>query len=185
MKMNSNVSRKSTRGVALIIVLAMLVLLSGLIVAFMNTVTTEQGATQAFSNSTTARQLADNTTNLVIGQIREATTRYTDSATWASQPGAIRVFTGKQSNSKRSLGTEGGYQYEYQGSEDWVYKLYSSENMRVKGGDFLPDKPGMKDEIETIKNWAKNPDTKKYVDLILHPRFIRQEVPAFHAHIFG
>ena len=174
MKMNSNVSRKSTRGVALIIVLAMLVLLSGLIVAFMNTVTTEHGATQAYANSTTARQIADNTTNLVIGQIREATTRYTDSATWASQPGAIRVFSGKQGSNRIPLGNEGTYGYEYKsGTDDWVYKLYSSENMRVKGDDFLPDKAGMKNEIETIKNWAKTPDTKRYVDLnepVLTPR---------------
>ena len=166
MKIHFKAKVQSTQAVALIIVLAMLVLLSGLIVAFMNTVTTEQGATQAYANSVTARQIADNTTNLVIGQIREATTRYTETATWASQPGAIRVFSGKQSNNKVGMPPENGYQYEYKsGSDDWVYKLYSSEKMRVKGDDFQPDKAGMKEEIEVIKKWATASDTKKFVDL--------------------
>ena len=108
MKTLSKASVKSTRAVALIIVLAMLVLLSGLIVAFMSTVTTEHAATESFSNATTARQLADNTTNFVIGQIREATTLYTEKGTWASQPGAIRVFMGKQTTNQIKLGSEGG-----------------------------------------------------------------------------
>ena len=144
MKKLSKVSIKSTRAVALIIVLAMLVLLSGLIVAFMSTVTTEHGATQSYANSATARQIADNTTNFVIGQMREATTLYTEKGTWASQPGAIRVFMGKQTNTQKTLGAEGGYQYGYSGPDDWVYKLYSSENMRVKGTDYQPAGSGMR-----------------------------------------
>src|SRR4030095_9272850 len=105
-------SPSNTRqGVALVIVLAMLVLLSGLIVAFFNSVRTERNATKADSNVASARAIADSTVNMVIAQIREATTRYTNTATWASQPGAIRTFSGSQ-GSKVPM-DKGAYQYGY------------------------------------------------------------------------
>ena len=51
------------------IVLAMLLLLSGLIVAFFNMVSVERTSTAASSNSTTARAIADSTVNMVIGDL--------------------------------------------------------------------------------------------------------------------
>ena len=163
---------------ALVIVLAMLVLLSGVLVAFMTSVTTEHNSTTANANVVATRQIADNTTNLVIAQIREATTRYTDTATWASQPGAIRVLSGGQKGGNKvsippAGAGEGVSQYQYfPGKDDWVYKLYSSEQMRVKADDYQPAAVGMKDEIDTIKDWVTKPNPK-YVDLnepVLTPR---------------
>src|SRR4029434_4224435 len=85
------------RAVALIIVLAMLLLLSGLIVSFMTSVSNERASSSASNNQISTRQLADSTVNLVIGQIRQATTQAeaaTVPTTWASQPGAIRTLSG-------------------------------------------------------------------------------------------
>src|SRR4030095_7534025 len=81
---------QSRRGVALVIVLAMLVLMSGLMVAFISTATTERSASFANSGTIYARQIADSTVNTVISEIREATSVADESVTWASQPGAIR-----------------------------------------------------------------------------------------------
>ena len=177
MKTSLQLQSQATRAVALVIVLAMLVLLSGLLVAFMTSVTTEHNSTNANANAVATRQIAENTTNLVIAQIREATTRYTESATWASQPGAIRVLSGK-AGGKIIMAPENGYQYEYvPGTDVWVYKLYSSEQMKVKADDYQPGSSGMKDEIDVIGKWAKPPDTRtmdpRYVELnepVLTPR---------------
>ncbi len=165
------VSSQRQSAIALVIVLAMLVLLSGLLVAFMSTVTAERNSTSAAAAGSTARQIADNTVNLVIAQIREATTRYTDTAAWASQPGAIRVFSGRAGS--RITTDKGGYQLGYDpGTNDWVYKLYSSENMKVKSQEYSPSGDGMKLELDAIENWTTNPD-ERFVDMnepVLVPR---------------
>src|SRR6185503_10043577 len=91
------------RAIALIIVLAMLLLLSGLIVSFMTSVSNERAASGASNNQISTRQLADSTVNLVIGQIRQATTQAEAASvptTWASQPGAIRTFSGTVGSQK-------------------------------------------------------------------------------------
>jgi hypothetical protein len=159
-------SSKSRQGVALVIVLAMLVLLSGLIVAFFNSVRTERNATKADASTASARMIADSTTNMVIAQIREATTRYTETATWASQPGAIRTFSGKQGG-KVQL-EKGAYQYGYEpGGSDFVYKLYSSDNLRVPASDYNIGGPGLKEDTEAISRWLDDPfnPIEGYVDL--------------------
>src|SRR5687768_410506 len=92
----------NSRGVALVIVLAMLVLLSALLVAFMSTATTERASSYANAGATSARQIADSTVSLVISQIRDATSQASsgnsqpdENVVWASQPGAIRTFSGR------------------------------------------------------------------------------------------
>ena len=88
----------SQKGMALVIVLAVLVLLAGLVVAFFSTVTSDAGSSAVSSNDARAKQLADSAVNLVMGQIVEATKGFkaggnTDAnrLAWASQPGAIRT----------------------------------------------------------------------------------------------
>ncbi len=98
-------------GIALVIVLAFLVLISVLVIAFFSSVTTELTSAKSYAAGTNARQLADSAVQTVMGQIRDATTKGTKLA-WASQPGMIRT-------------------YDSGGEPVSFYKLYSSENMVV------------------------------------------------------
>ena len=100
----------SQQGVALVLVLVFLVLITGLIVAYFTSVTTELKSSKSYADEGSVRQLADSAVSAVIGQIREATSQ--SSTAWASQPGMIRLFdnTGKPSA---------------------YYKLYSSDNLIV------------------------------------------------------
>src|SRR3954451_6076028 len=88
-------ARRQPQGIALVIVLSMLVIISGLLVAFMSTAMNERSVSQMNADSTAARELADSTLNLVMATIREATTDVGEDSTWSSQPGAIRTFSGK------------------------------------------------------------------------------------------
>jgi len=106
-------SYRSRRSSALIIVLACLVFISVLILAFFASVTTERQSAQFYANSSSVKLLADSTLSIVMGQIVNAT-RGTDASgntlSWASQPGMIRNYN--------LQGTAAGY-----------FKLYSSTNM--------------------------------------------------------
>lgn len=83
--------RFSQSGAALIIILAMLVIVFGLAVTFLNRTTVERAASANFAASATTRQLADTAVQLVQASIRDATTQGTEVA-WTSQPGMIRNF---------------------------------------------------------------------------------------------
>ncbi len=104
------------RGVALILVLAFLVIISGLMIAFFTSVRTERSGASANAASASANALADSAVNVVMAQIVDATKGRTDPAdgasnqAWASQPGMIRTYA----NDGRSLD---------------VYKLYSDARM--------------------------------------------------------
>src|SRR5436190_23503589 len=118
--MKARATSQRERAVALIIVLAMLLLLSGLIVSFMTSVSNERAASTASNNGITTRQLADSTVNLVIGQIRQATTQAEAASvptTWASQPGAIRTLSGTVGSQKKI--TTAGVP---NGVNQWTYK---------------------------------------------------------------
>ena len=78
-------------GIALVIVLAMLVLLSGIMIAFISSANTENVAAKTSAQGIEARQAAETAANFVIAQIREATSDGTGDLTWVSQPGAIRT----------------------------------------------------------------------------------------------
>jgi hypothetical protein len=86
--------------------------MSGLLVAFMSTVSTERASASAATSGFEARQAAESAVNLVISQIRDATKDISGDLGWASQPGAIRTFDSK-------------------GQEGTVFKLYSSDVMQV------------------------------------------------------
>ena len=164
-----NLSR-SSRGIALVIVLGVLVLMSGMLVAFMTTVSTERSATDAGFNGSMARQIADTTVNLVMAQVREATSQTQEDTTWASQPGAIHTFSGALGG-KVDL-PRGAYGTAYtEGSNDFVYKLYSADQMKVKSSDYT--KNDLPAEVQVIESWNRKDPLKEYVDLnepVLRPR---------------
>jgi uncharacterized protein (TIGR02600 family) len=107
-------------GVALVLVLAMLVLMSALLVAFVTSAGTENTASKTFAQGLEARQAAETATNLVIAQIREATKADGVEMTWASQPGAIRTFGASRSGNV-------------------VYKLYSAEKLQEPESAYRPE----------------------------------------------
>ena len=99
-------------GVALLIVLGMLVLLSVMVLAFITNVTTDLGDSKGYEAQVTTRMLADSAIDLVIGDIRAASTG-ADTA-WISQPGLLRT-------------------YDANGNAVAAYKLYSASQMVVAG----------------------------------------------------
>ncbi|HSJ04395.1 MAG TPA: Verru_Chthon cassette protein A, partial [Verrucomicrobium sp.] len=116
------------KGMALVLVLSFLVLLSALILAFFGSVTTETKASRYTDAGNRSRELVDTATSVVMAQIRSATTRGANIA-WASQPGMIRTYG-------VAAGTSSGASsapLEY-------YKLYSAEKMNwlPTDGPFVP-----------------------------------------------
>ncbi len=104
-----------TSGVALVIVLSIIVLMSALLVAFMSSVSTESASAKAAVRSVESRQIAESALNLAISQIRDATRGdATKRVGWASQPGVIR-------------------QFDESGNEGNVYKLYTALDMVATG----------------------------------------------------
>lgn len=99
--------RQHSSGMALLLMMGTLVLLSVMILAFLSTVNTERIASGSQLNQTEARLLADNVLSLVTAQIREATTQ--PNTVWASQPGLI-------------------WNWDASGNTN-AFKLYSSSNM--------------------------------------------------------
>lgn len=101
-------------GFALVVVLGFLVLITALIIAFFTNVTTDSAASRAFSGQVNVSQLADSTTQLVMGQISSATSGGSQVA-WTSQPGLIRTFN--ENGAGRAF-----------------FKLYSDDAMQVTSG---------------------------------------------------
>jgi len=110
--------------VALVIVLAMLVLITALVMAFFSSVTTDFSSSKTYANGESAKQLADSAVNVVMSQIKDATAGFVTDASgtpdtsrrlaWASQPGMIRTWDDS-------------------GNPNKEFKLYSSGNMVVAG----------------------------------------------------
>ncbi|MEZ0388851.1 MAG: Verru_Chthon cassette protein A [Verrucomicrobium sp.] len=102
---------------ALVLVLSFLVLLSALVLAFFGSVTTETKASRYADSGSRSKDLVETTTNVVIAQIREATTRGSNIA-WASQPGMIRTY-----------GVASGGSSGVSNAPLAFYKLYSAEKL--------------------------------------------------------
>lgn len=105
------------RGMALFIVLAVLVLISTLVIAFFLSTTTELKSSQSYASGASAKQLAESATQLVIAQIADATKGHDEEnapLAWASQPGMIRT-------------------YDQSGNPVSFYKLYSSDSLILGG----------------------------------------------------
>ena len=109
--------RSEEKGVALVTVLAIVLLMTVLIMSFFTMASSELTAAKKDTDNLRVRALADAAVNMVIGQIRKATTSIVPGSTsesavapWSSQPGGIRVY-----NSAGDL--------------QRIYKLYSSSQM--------------------------------------------------------
>lgn len=125
------------RGVALVLVIAFLALLTGMIVAFLSTVSTETQVSKRAAAGTRGRELIDTVNALVMGQIREATSQGQQVA-WASQPGMIRTY-----------GTASGGASQ---SPLRYYKLYSAQNLVWSQAGGTPFDP----TADVPATWAEN-----------------------------
>jgi uncharacterized protein (TIGR02600 family) len=128
---------RSRKGVALIVVLGSLIFLSALILAFLSSVKTELVVSKAYAENNAVGSLVNTSVNIVMGQIRQATTA-SPTNSWTSQPGLIRTFSNA-------------------GLPDQSYKLYSSDVMQLDG----PLDPMA--EAATMAQWAQQ--TAIYTDL--------------------
>jgi uncharacterized protein (TIGR02600 family) len=133
---------KPQSGIALVVVLAFLVLITGLVVAFFSSVTNELAGSSTVSATLSARELAYSANQFVEGTIRTATSG--SNRAWASQPGMIRTYA--KASSKGQL--PGGDPYAY-------YKLYSSDNMvvtedQIIGSSYWP-------EPDPPSDWSSKP----------------------------
>ena len=108
---------QNQKGAALVIVLALLIVILGLAVTFLNRVSIERTSSASYASAANTRQLADTAVNLVQGQIRAATTQG-DNIAWASQPGMIRTYGSGSGNSSTASSTF-----------LTAFKLYSANNM--------------------------------------------------------
>ena len=108
---------QNQKGAALVIVLALLIVIIGLAITFLNRVSIERTSSASYASAANTRQLADTAVNLVQGQIRAATTQG-DNIAWASQPGMIRTY-GSLSGSTSTAGS----------ALLKAFKLYSASNM--------------------------------------------------------
>lgn len=134
--------RRRTAGVALVLVLSILILLTAIVVAFFTNAATDLTASKNYSDGVKVKLLGASTVNLVEGQIRAGTQGGTADAplAWASQPGLIRT-------------------YDTKGVQGTVYKLYSSDTLQVASG-FNPN-TALATEIPT--DWNLHPSD--FVDL--------------------
>src|SRR5688572_27585586 len=106
-------SRSRRRGLALIIVLALVGLITMLMLAMFSVSESELKAAHTHSNGQEARQLSEVAVNLAMSQIRKATSQNIGTQgweAWTSQPGLVRRFS-----------TTGVTQE--------AYKLYSSKHL--------------------------------------------------------
>lgn len=107
-----------------------LFLLCGLLLAFFMTVNSEMKASRLVASGVHTKDLTDSVTNLVIAQIRDATSGGANVA-WASQPGMIRTWGSEVGSSKASASAKARA----------CYKLYSAKKMTWAStdGDFLSE----------------------------------------------
>lgn len=129
--------KKDERGVAIITVLSVLILMTVMIVAFFVLATNDLKGARANAEGLRAMAAKDIAINLVVGQIREATTR--EETVWVSQPGAIRLYG---SRTRDGIGSS-------------IYKLYSARSMVAgRSRELAADIP---------KDWHLRPS--QFVDL--------------------
>jgi len=138
-----NFKFRAARGMALVIVLAFLVLLTGLSIAFFSLMTGETTQSSTYAYQVQGQQLADSVMNLVTGQFAEATKGfktnpdgtpdYNSPLAWASQPGAIRTFGAN-------------------GTADNVFKLYSANRLVATASEFTSDLG-----TDAPNDWASKP----------------------------
>jgi uncharacterized protein (TIGR02600 family) len=125
----------------------MLALLSIIVVAFLSSVSTDLSASKSYEDQVGARALADSAVNLVIAQIREASTQ--PKKAWISQPGLIRTFS--------EAPASGGA-----GKPEKIFKLYSDTTMQETGAAASGFDPSNQAN-QPDQDWALKPNL--YTDL--------------------
>ena len=131
-------NKKDKKGVALVMVLTVMALATIMILTFFTLATSENKASATYSRGLQAQQIGEQAVNLVIAQIRKATSD-PDKA-WASQPGAIRTWSGDT------------------GEFHQGFKLYSDDMLVEADQQKL-----VQDDFEDAKNWESRP--VEFVDL--------------------
>ncbi|MFK5921178.1 MAG: Verru_Chthon cassette protein A [Verrucomicrobiota bacterium] len=139
--------RQKKKGVALLTVLTVMSLATILVLTFFTMAQSELESATSYSQGMEAKHLSETAVNMVIGQIRSATTGSWGQATppqakaysWASQPGVIR-------------------NYEVSGTMAKGFKLYSDDRMveTVEADLVIRD-------VADLKTWSSNPAV--FVDL--------------------
>lgn len=132
------------RGIALVTVVAIVALMTVLLLAIFSLSRTELKSAQHHARGEQARQLADVAVNVVISQLRKATSQAGSAGlwqTWTTQPGLAR-------------------RHALDGSTAEAYKLYSSGEMIVSGAGVVEAKL-LADAPST--GWKNQP--QRYADL--------------------
>lgn len=130
---------RGRKGVAIVTVLSIIALMTVLVVSLFNLAQSQMITAQGSVEIQRVNAVKDTAINLVIAQIREATTL--EGTVWTSQPGAIRTFHHSNQNLNR------------------LYKLYSASDALVKD-----IKPYQEDFSKTLSaqdlgvQWANQPD---------------------------
>lgn len=125
---------------ALVLVLSALALLSFLVVLVLTMARTEDRASKTSADIMDVRTLAEMPAQIVISQLRRATSELGTGFTWTSQPGLLRVYgTGSTESAGRPTLFE-------------AYKLYSSRQMVVVGAEF-----NAANEANAFPNWSASP----------------------------
>jgi Tfp pilus assembly protein PilX len=99
--------RDSQRGVALILTLAILTLVTLLVIAFASSMRVENTASKNYNDLIKTRQLAQAAVDEAVAKIRDATQVPTIDSTWAAAPGVIYVATRGAAISPKLLYTAG------------------------------------------------------------------------------
>ena len=140
---------KRQKGVALVIVLAVLVLVTALVVGFLVRTGSERAAAASYRATARTRQLADVVVNLVQAQINQATSPASlgspgNMSAWASQPGAVRVFDNSGNQT--------------------IYRLYSANTLTtLKSGTAYQSLANDLPSSTNWPNWLTSPS--EWVDL--------------------
>ncbi|MFM2168077.1 MAG: Verru Chthon cassette protein, partial [Verrucomicrobiota bacterium] len=133
--------KKDRRGLALVIVVTSIALISVLVVAIFSVTRTEFRSTQSYVAAKSSKQLGDIAVSIVQAQIQNGQATTTRSTFHATQPGMVRV-------------------YNADGSFNSALRLYSSQQMKVTGGE---ESALLKPENLAPTNWDTLP--ARYVDL--------------------
>ena len=135
--------KRAQSGAALILVLACLIFISTLTVAFLISMRTKVVLSKSGYDLNEVQMLAETAVNVAISQVRDATKKAgTNNLAWASQPGMIRLYD--------NSGSPAGY-----------YKLYSADNMVATSGAFNSGTTSPTDPVPV--GWAGAPAV--YTDL--------------------
>ncbi|WP_256199983.1 hypothetical protein [Verrucomicrobium spinosum] len=125
---------------ALVMVLVIVSLLMTLVLAMLTMGSSEARSAAAFSQTNHVRSLGEMPSTIVMGQIREATSKLEMTHTWASQPGMIRVFGTDETPIPGRAALKK------------VWRLYSSPKMTEDGTAFDATM-----EAGTLSSWSTNP----------------------------